>query len=319
MLTQIILSSLISYTLAQIEAPATDAPITGPPVTMPPITAPPVDTTPSASPSDHSLIADFRCGTDANDSRDNCGNICQFPTDCAPGLFCFASWNTCYVQDQDQTVLKAPASPLPTQLQPMSDFRCGVTEADARSNCKSECTVSTDCETGESCWATHDSYCHIMPEGHPQCDYPEAENIVLRCGYDEMASRGFCGAPCENEVDCEVRDEKCYPVHLNLCECFEQQDLVDEATPYRNLGRRHLDQMLEVKERNSDYFIRAKEQIDPYFQNDDSDQSTNNNNDEPSGGLDAVGIKSPSSANKKNQTGGIVIMSGLFIILALFM
>jgi len=258
--------------------------VTVPPVTMPPITSPPVATVvenSNLSASNHPLKSDFRCGLDANDARDMCGNICEYPTDCPPGFFCFGSWNTCYTE-KDRTaaevMMKSSVSSLLSQkLQPRSDFRCGINEADARSNCKPECTVNTECEARESCWPTHNNYCHIMPLNHPQCNHKEAENVERRCGYDEMASRGFCGAPCESEADCIVPDEKCFPVHLNLCNCFDLQDLTSENDSIEqnnndndnNNRVRHLDGTilrLQIKEMtNRQYFEHAKEPLNEFY------------------------------------------------------
>jgi hypothetical protein len=43
-------------------------------------------------------------------------------------------------------------SSLPAGLQPEFGFRCGITEVDARSNCKPKCTNAIDCSEGEGCW-----------------------------------------------------------------------------------------------------------------------------------------------------------------------
>jgi len=128
----------------------------------------------------------------------------------------------------------APAPTIPPELVGRSDYRCGVTEADARSNCKNECTTDFDCEgTGEVCWTTHLNYCYVMPPNHPQCSYTAAENEYRRCGYNEMAARGFCGQVCTNELECTEPGEKCYPVMRNMCQCFEEQDVLDQVIPDR--------------------------------------------------------------------------------------
>jgi len=269
----------------------TEAPATAPPVTMAPVTAAPVDTTPSVSPSEYPLKSDFRCGTNVADAMDNCGKICQFPTDCPQGTFCFGSWNKCYTEEEN-SIQPAPATPLPRQLQAISDRRCGVTEADSRSNCNSICTNNLDCDTdaGEACWITHISYCHIMPENHPKCNYEEVENVERRCGYDEMAARGFCGAACEREGDC-LLGEKCFPVHLNLCECFEAEDIFNAVTPptqNRNLEQnsplRQLQKTdLTIQDTNRVYFERAKEPLNKYFQADDGSSSSEDDGSSSSG------------------------------------
>jgi len=50
--------------------------------------------------------SDFRCGIDAIDSMNNCGNLCTYPTDCAAGLYCFGTWNTCYARDKNKQTLQ---------------------------------------------------------------------------------------------------------------------------------------------------------------------------------------------------------------------
>jgi len=249
--------------------------------------------------SEYELESDFRCGTDPDNAKNTCGTICEFITDCPSGQSCFGTWNRCYVNDDSEKA--PPTTPLPTQLQAKSDSRCGVTEADARSNCKPECTVNTDCNAGEFCWITHTSYCHIMPENHPQCDHEEAENSILRCGYDEMAARGFCGEPCNTEADCLVPGEKCFPALLNLCQCFEEQDVLAQVIPESRslLGKQHHRRDLNEIETNREYFDRAKESLDEYFQTDDSN----------------AGVLSKSSA-KENQIVwfGLISSTLLFVI-----
>jgi len=71
----------------------------------------------------------------------------------------------------------------------------------------------------------------MMPPNHPQCADIAVENTLLRCGYDEMAARGFCGTTCTNELDCIVPGEKCFPLMRNMCECFEEQDVLDQVIP----------------------------------------------------------------------------------------
>jgi len=321
-------TSFAAFAQAESEAPFTSPPITGPPITLPPVTAAPIDTTPSASPVEHPMKSDYRCGVDAVDAKDNCGNICEGGQDCAPGTFCFGTWNKCYAEESP--IMVAPSSPLPPQLQPKSDFRCGVTEVDARSNCKPECTVSTDCPFGESCWGTHINYCHMMPEGHPQCDHTEAENVERRCGRDEMAARGFCAPSCTNEVDCYgTPGDKCFPVHLNLCGCFERQDIVDQVIPQyrhrrsleqRTLKKRYLEGIKEftvVEETNEEYFERAEEPLNSYFQEtDDSEDRAKNINSIglEAQGTDAQGTAPTTSAAFKHQYIGPLLLCSAIIV-----
>jgi len=313
----LLLSSSNYYVLGQTGA----APITAAPNTSPPITSPPIE--------DVGDQADFRCGLDPIDAEENCGNLCTFPTDCAPGTFCFSSWNKCYLEDTPaQNELPSSKTSLPEELRPQTDFRCGVSEVDARSNCKSTCLGDGDCTgPGERCWTTHNSYCHIMPDGHPQCDYTEAENTERRCGFDEMASRGFCGAPCDSEVDCTQPGEKCFPVHLNLCSCFEQQDAevnVENDIKSKDGPQERLRSLneLEIKITNRAYFEAAKEPLEPYFTSD----TENNNNEGTSGMNDNNGgtsgineMANTSSANHKKITTGmamVMISSGIVAVVA---
>jgi len=306
----------VSSTVESSEAPFTAPPITGPPVTNPPVT----------TSLDYPLKSDYRCGVDEYDAKDNCGNLCEYETDCAPGLFCFGTWNTCY--DTDDDIRASPSSPLPPELQPKSDFRCGATEVDARSNCKTECTFSTDCPFGESCWTTHNNYCHIMPDGHPQCVHTEAENQERRCGYDEVGARGFCGFTCTNEVDCwGTPGKKCFPVHLNLCSCFEQQDVLDGVIPdYRHHLKRDLNSLEEIirrAETNKKYFQHAEEQLIQYLQEEGDGENSNNG---ISGLNDAHGVATGnkisaafSAFKYKYIIGTFILSSSMKIVITFFL
>jgi len=179
-------------------------------------------------------------------------------------------------------------TPIPQELVAKSDYRCGVTEADARSNCKPECTVSTDCLTGETCWTTHINYCHIMPPNHPQCADTTIENTILRCGYDEMAARGFCGTACTNELDCTVPGEKCFPLIRNMCACFEEQDVLDQVIPDATLYatdiadnfRRLVDS--NAKLTNQEYFQLAKSPLKKYYNPEDSKSDATSSSEQES-------------------------------------
>eukprot|EP00548_Thalassiothrix_antarctica_P012464 CAMPEP_0194159258 /NCGR_PEP_ID=MMETSP0152-20130528/77725_1 /TAXON_ID=1049557 /ORGANISM="Thalassiothrix antarctica, Strain L6-D1" /LENGTH=583 /DNA_ID=CAMNT_0038868801 /DNA_START=483 /DNA_END=2234 /DNA_ORIENTATION=+ len=137
----------------------TQAPISTTPVTtndsVPP---PPVLESPPRS--------DFRCGINEEDSRVNCGRVCIFNSDCEGGEYCWSTFpNTCYANSLP------PAStqdnpPLDSEnLEAISDFRCGTSEAVARGNCKSTCITQATCNLGEYCWATLPNYCHANSEG----------------------------------------------------------------------------------------------------------------------------------------------------------
>lgn len=147
---------------------------------------------------------------------------------------------------------------LPDDLQPRSDYRCGVNELDARGNCKQLCGDDISvCGEGENCWATFVSYCHIQPEGHPQCDdLSMAEQDILRCGFEEDDARGYCGKPCESSSECG-ESEFCFPVQRNFCKYFEDEDTSGEARLRRSLQ--------EALGTNAQYFSDAKEVISPYF------------------------------------------------------
>jgi hypothetical protein len=97
-----------------------------------------------------------------------------------------------------------------------------------------------------------------MPAPHPYCDSINAENVARRCGYDEYAARGYCGIECESVADCGVAED-CFPVQLNLCTCFEEQD-AQNFTP--NTTRRTQEVWYTS---NAEYFLEAKKTIDPYF------------------------------------------------------
>mmetsp|Transcript_26890 Transcript_26890/g.64535 ORF Transcript_26890/g.64535 Transcript_26890/m.64535 type:complete len:846 (+) Transcript_26890:343-2880(+) len=113
-------------------------------------------------------------------------------------------------------------SPLPENLIPEFGFRCGVTEVDARSNCKSECTHLVQCAVGEECWGVQLNYCNTFEEGeHPICTNLKKADNDSRCGYDEASARGYCGLKCVDDGDCGDR-EYCLPTLLNLCECHEE-------------------------------------------------------------------------------------------------
>jgi len=202
-------------------------------------------TPPDVDVSSYPLNPDFRCGTNENDAKDNCGKLCDHEIDCPSGLVCWGTWNSCYVYELYDDYASSSESnsedeSSPPTLEAESDYRCGITEADARSNCKKKCMVNTDCEgAGEYCWTTHINYCYLMPENHPQCPHDEAEQVYMRCGIDEMAARGYCGKQCTTQSDCTQKDENCFAVHLNMCQCFEEQDMLDRIIPNNDNFRRH--------------------------------------------------------------------------------
>jgi hypothetical protein len=120
-------------------------------------------------------------------------------------------------------------SPLPKDLKPTYGYRCGTTELDARANCKPQCTHHIQCSDGEECWGVALNNCNAFEEGtHPICDDLEMADNDNRCGYDELSARSFCGMKCTTDTDCGA-GEYCFPTHLNLCDCHENND-PEEAT-----------------------------------------------------------------------------------------
>ena len=143
--------------------------------------------------------------------------------------------------DEGEKVINS--SPLPDNLKPEFAFRCGVTEVDARSNCKPECTHLVQCSDGEECWGVQLNYCNTFEEGeHPVCTNLDLADTDSRCGYDEASARGHCGPKCNGDDECS-EGEYCFPTMLNLCECH------GETCP----------------EESAIAFARAKELISPYF------------------------------------------------------
>ena len=120
------------------------------------------------------------------------------------------------------------SSPLPEGLKPEFGFRCGITEVDARSNCKTRCTHHTQCAEGEECWGIQLNYCNAFEEGeHPVCTDLDVADNDSRCGFDEASARGYCGAKCSSDDECGDQ-EFCYPTLLNLCECHETSPAAEE-------------------------------------------------------------------------------------------
>jgi hypothetical protein len=121
------------------------------------------------------------------------------------------------------------SSPLPEGLKPEFGFRCGITEVDARSNCKPRCTHHTQCKNGEECWGIQLNYCNAFEDiEHPVCKDLDIANTDSRCGFDEAAARGYCGAKCTTDDECGEK-ELCYPTLLNLCECHETSNKAKES------------------------------------------------------------------------------------------
>jgi len=143
---------------------------------------------------------------------------------CGKGdLYCTGN-NQIAESDVAEGEAKLKSSPVPSDLRAAFGFRCGLTEADARSNCKPECTHHTQCDGDEECWGVQLNYCHTFEEGeHPICtDLDKADNDS-RCGVDETSARSHCGAKCTDDSECAT-GEFCYPVLSNYCTCHENND-----------------------------------------------------------------------------------------------
>jgi hypothetical protein len=63
---------------------------------------------------------------------------------------------------------------------------------------------------------------------HPVCKNLDIANTDSRCGFDEAAARGYCGAKCTTDDECGEK-EFCYPTLLNLCECHETSNKAKES------------------------------------------------------------------------------------------
>jgi hypothetical protein len=133
------------------------------------------------------------------------------------------------VVDEAEKILNS--SPLPEGLKPDFGFRCGITEVDARSNCKTKCTHHTQCAEGEECWGIQLNYCDAFEEGeHPVCTDLDMADNDSRCGFDEAGARGYCGLKCSSDDECGVR-EFCFPTLLNLCEVSTDNDICYPPSP----------------------------------------------------------------------------------------
>jgi len=113
--------------------------------------------------------------------------------------------------------------------------RCGVSEIDARGNCRQECSNDSHCPIGQWCWIVHGNYCDYKPKKPSTCTSgPKNE---FRCGISEIMARETCGQPCLPDLGCSVDGEHCYQLILNFCHCFDENE---EQRQRRNLGLRGL-------------------------------------------------------------------------------
>lgn len=141
----------------------------------------------------------------------------------------------------------------PSEFSPKSDYRCGVTEYDSRTNCGKLCTFNSDCNNGEFCWGTFPNKCYVsnLSMNNPEADFesvtPESPskpttmvmpssvpaNFIpnpttptssttsplksdFRCGINEEDSRTNCGKVCIFQSDCNS-GEYCWSTFPNTC------------------------------------------------------------------------------------------------------
>mmetsp|Transcript_12063 Transcript_12063/g.26027 ORF Transcript_12063/g.26027 Transcript_12063/m.26027 type:complete len:963 (+) Transcript_12063:103-2991(+) len=167
-------------------------------------------------------------GGGVGDGACSSGLCCSRFGFCGEGeLYCTGQNGGCVddaaVDEAEQIINR---SPLPLDLKPEMGFRCGVTEVDARSNCKSECTHHVQCSNGDECWGVQLNYCNAFEESgavHPICTDLDLADNYSRCGYDEASARGYCGPKCDSDDDCAVPGEFCFPTLLNLCDCHGER------------------------------------------------------------------------------------------------
>eukprot|EP00957_Ditylum_brightwellii_P202205 15329080-Ditylum_brightwellii.AAC.1 len=85
-----------------------------------------------------------------------CGNRCDSSADCPTGQWCWGMHHN-YCSDPNFT----PQGYIEATAQPSTAYhRCGKSEVDARSFCKTPCTYAYQCTVaGESCFAVNQNYC----------------------------------------------------------------------------------------------------------------------------------------------------------------
>lgn len=202
-------------------------------------------------------------GDGEEDSDGTCGGGGIGDGLCATGLCC-SQFGFCGEGDlycTGQKTLKSDdveegekaikSSPLPNNLKPEFGFRCGISEVDARGNCKKQCNHHVQCSDGEECWGVQLNYCNTFAEGdHPVCTDLDLADEDSRCGFDEASARGHCGQKCTSDDECGEL-EFCFPTMLNLCECH------GETCP----------EEAEIA------FAKAKQLISPYFVQNDPNES----------------------------------------------
>lgn len=97
-----------------------------------------------------------------------------------------------------------------------TDSRCGISELDARGNCRMTCKTRDDCPPDQDCWRVHSNYCGSKPQPE-ECNGPPGRG--LRCGQNEVVARETCGTPCSTILDCDTNaGEYCFPLNPNFCD-----------------------------------------------------------------------------------------------------
>jgi hypothetical protein len=129
------------------------------------------------------------------------------------------TFSLCYAmiaREHNSATAVTPVTPAPA----MASFivstkaRCGVSELDARGNCREDCT--NGCPAGQWCWGVHANYCDSKPA--PNCVNPVQDPDRFRCGTSELEARELCGAPCPSgwPTNC-AEGENCFSVNTNYC------------------------------------------------------------------------------------------------------
>jgi chitinase len=137
------------------------SPTNPPPTNAPPSSAPPPPPPPPPT-SDVELVASggARCGTSELDAREMCGSSCTHAGQCPSGTACYATHPN-YCGDPNFTPFQW-VNPVAST----SWARCGKSEVDARSFCKSTCNSDADCPvSGERCYGVHQNYCGSQVAG----------------------------------------------------------------------------------------------------------------------------------------------------------
>jgi len=219
-------SSQPTTTAPTTTAPTTTLPTTASPTNTPPTTASPVTTTvaplsttisPTNTPPTTASPVTPTTAPLMTTAPITAAPITLVPITPAPILITSAPVTAGPVAGE---ITPSPISSFP----PRSDYRCGMTEEDSRTNCGLLCTSNGDCDLikGEYCWTTFPNKCYL-PVGSssaennlptiPEDAKPKSD---FRCGTSEADARGNCKKTCLTKNDCES-DEFCYATLPNFC------------------------------------------------------------------------------------------------------